>query len=362
MYRSLSLLLGGLILLSAAALPAQDATLAQMYGSGVHAYFSRDYQRAYEYLTLAIDGGTKDPRPYYFRGMACLHLGRPEDAQIDFRNGAEKESRDINKFYNVSKSLERIQGRPRLMLEQYRVKARMAARQEAERLHKARYDQIRQEEGRFLEQQIGQVPRAPSELPVEPSAETEAESPFEETTPSQPQAAPPSEPESQPPLAAPTVEPDPFARDTSAPPAVAPAAKAAAEPTTTEEPGVTEEPTTTEKPEGTEPPAAKKPGGMLGALGRSIGKALGTGKQPSAATPPGPATAQPKSEPPPDEATEDPFAEGPDNKKAAEDPFGKDNAGPAQKASPQNAPDKKATGEKDAGDQPDASSDDPFAG
>ena len=83
MYRSLALLAGGLMCLSAASAQAQDAAvLGQMYGSGVHAYFSGDYVGAHDQLTLAADGGTVDPRCYYFRGLAYLKLGRQEEAEV----------------------------------------------------------------------------------------------------------------------------------------------------------------------------------------------------------------------------------------------------------------------------------------
>jgi hypothetical protein len=101
MYRNFILLVAGLVFLSTASLHAQDAVLEQLYGSGMHAYFSRDYIKAHEYLTSAIDAGTKDPRPHYFRGLTYLKLGRQADGQIDFRNGANQESLDIHRFYIV---------------------------------------------------------------------------------------------------------------------------------------------------------------------------------------------------------------------------------------------------------------------
>ena len=132
---------------------AQDAVLGQKYGLGVHAYFAGDYTKAYEELTAAIEGGSKDPRAFYFRGLTYLKLGRPQDANLDFQKGADLESRDFNKFYNVAKSLERVQGESRLALEKFRVNARMAAIEEAERMRKARYEAIQREEQRVLREQ-----------------------------------------------------------------------------------------------------------------------------------------------------------------------------------------------------------------
>lgn len=76
MLRTMVLLVGGLAGLCTAPLQAQEAVLGQLYGSGVHAYFSGDYLKAYEKLTAASDAGSRDPRVYYFRGLVYLKLGR----------------------------------------------------------------------------------------------------------------------------------------------------------------------------------------------------------------------------------------------------------------------------------------------
>ena len=62
----------------------EDPALARAYGSGVHAYFSNDYQRAYDDLTQAVEAGTQDPRAYYFRGLAARKLGLLDEAEADF--------------------------------------------------------------------------------------------------------------------------------------------------------------------------------------------------------------------------------------------------------------------------------------
>jgi hypothetical protein len=153
MFRSIVLLVGGLASLCASSLFAQDAVLGQKYGLGVHAYFAGEYPKAHEQLTAAIDGGSKDPRAFYFRGLAYLRLGRAQDANVDFQKGADLESRDVNKFYNVAKSLERVQGADRVALENYRINARMAALEQAEKMRKARYEAIQRDEQRVLREQ-----------------------------------------------------------------------------------------------------------------------------------------------------------------------------------------------------------------
>ena len=94
MSRNIFFAAAGLVLFCTMPLAAQDAVLGQLYGNGVHAYFGQDYIRAHELFTQAIDGHTQDPRAYYFRGLTMLKLGRPQEADNDFKAGAKLESRD----------------------------------------------------------------------------------------------------------------------------------------------------------------------------------------------------------------------------------------------------------------------------
>ena len=178
MFRSIVVLVGGLASLGAVSLFAQEAVLGQEYGAGVHAFFAGDYAGAYEQLSAAIQGGSKDPRPFYFRGLACLNLGRGPDAAIDFRKGAELESGDVNRFYDVGKALERVQGEARTELEKYRVAARMAALEAAERLRKARYEAIQREESRVLREQAQKAPPPGEEIAPPPTANDEEDDIF----------------------------------------------------------------------------------------------------------------------------------------------------------------------------------------
>jgi hypothetical protein len=104
---------------------AQD--LSDIYGRGVHAYFGGQARAAHQYLTTAIDAGTRDPRAYYFRGLAYQQLGRPTEARADFKSGAELEQHDVGGLFYVDRSLERVQGPSRLLIEQYRAAARVGA-------------------------------------------------------------------------------------------------------------------------------------------------------------------------------------------------------------------------------------------
>ncbi len=170
---------------------AQDPILAELYGSGVHEYFSGGYQKAIADLSEAADGGTKDPRVFYFRALAWLRLGDTPKAQSDLATGAKLESADVNQFYPVSKSLERVQGSGRLMLERYRVQARAEAYRRQERRNLARYEAQRKAEAEVLRA----TPPPPSPAEVGSAGKPASE---------EPAASPPAD------------EVDPFADDTDA--------------------------------------------------------------------------------------------------------------------------------------------------
>ena len=123
-YSLRSLLLLSCLAVAEIAFCQQDDVLSRIYGTGVHAYFRGDYQQAYKRLTTAIESGNRDPRAYYFRGLAYQKLGRPEQANQDFTRAADLEVRDGNLADPVSRALMRVQGPTRLKLESYRTEAR----------------------------------------------------------------------------------------------------------------------------------------------------------------------------------------------------------------------------------------------
>jgi hypothetical protein len=129
---------------------AEDPVIAELYGRGVHAYFARDYEQAHRYLSEAINRGTQDPRAFYFRGLTYAMTGRAEEAEQDFRKGAELEVLDVDNYYQTSRSLQRVQGAVRLTLEKHRQQARLEARERAERLARAKYQEFQENERRVL--------------------------------------------------------------------------------------------------------------------------------------------------------------------------------------------------------------------
>jgi hypothetical protein len=187
----------------------EDAILAVAYGNGVHAYYAGDYQRSYEELSTAIDGGTQDPRAFYFRGLAAVRLGRLDEADADFALGADAEAAGRGNWA-VGRSLERIQGEPRLQLEKHRVRARMAAlqkRRESIVRHYTRLEEASPDVERSLRPEtLPGVPTPVNEPAEEPAAETVK-------TPAAPMAEDDDEPAEKPAASAPKPEPKPAKAD-----------------------------------------------------------------------------------------------------------------------------------------------------
>ena len=196
MLRKLLLVIAGSTVLCSAASFAQDAVLAHFYGKAVHRYFAG----AFEYLNKAIENGSNDPRCYYFRGLTYLNLGREEEAREDFQQGAKMEMLDTSQVVSVSKALERIQGRTRLMIEEYREDARLQAMVEMENVRRARYEELKREEARVLDQSAPAV-GLPEPVEASPAAPTPV-------APAAPEAAPPAPPAPAPASAA---DDNPFA-------------------------------------------------------------------------------------------------------------------------------------------------------
>lgn len=136
-------IVGGLMLTVSCltVMAADDPVLTTAFGTGVHAYYAGDYQRSYDDLSAAIDGGSSDPRAFYFRGLAALKLGRLDEADADFATGAMREAAALG-TWNVPRSLERIQGEDRLRLEKHRARARVALMQRRREAIVRRYTEV----------------------------------------------------------------------------------------------------------------------------------------------------------------------------------------------------------------------------
>ncbi|NLS94195.1 MAG: hypothetical protein GXX96_18700, partial [Planctomycetaceae bacterium] len=238
MVRRLAFLFGGLTLLFAPTAHAQEAMFGQLYGLGVHAYFSYDYQGAYEHLTKAIDAGSQDPRAYYFRGLCYLQLGREDEAQADFEKGAEFEAKEGAANYEVPRALVRIQGEPRMLLEEHRRDARAKALEREMQRRRQMYGEMRAQQSAILKREIEAAPAVPAGTPAPaagsnqdpfgvgaapagaetPAAAPSTEAPAAAETPAEPSAPAPSADPFATPAAAPAPSSDPFATPGAAAP------------------------------------------------------------------------------------------------------------------------------------------------
>ncbi len=211
---TLGLLVAGGLVSSAA---AQEAVMDEFYGDGVHNFYDRDFFQAMQNLSIAIDGGSKDPRAYYYRGLARLRTGDHYGAHDDMQMGAQLEADDVDQFYPVAKSLERVQGADRKQLEKYRSIARAHARQRQRTRDAMRYEQRRRNETQVLRA----VPTGPAPAPLVAPAAGIAPAPAAAVPPAPapgvvptvtPPATPPA-PAAADPFGAPAADPAPAAAD-----------------------------------------------------------------------------------------------------------------------------------------------------
>jgi tetratricopeptide (TPR) repeat protein len=107
----------------------QGATAASaldtLYGRGVHQFFRGDATESIRTFSDCIDAGSRDPRVYYFRGLALAGAGRSDEAEADFSQAARIEAAGAGSW-DVGRALERIQGPRRYLIEKHRLAAKVA--------------------------------------------------------------------------------------------------------------------------------------------------------------------------------------------------------------------------------------------
>ncbi len=338
------------------ALHAQDHLLDDLYGRGVHAYFSRNYQDAHKLLSDAATSGSKDPRVYYFRALADNRLKRPEDAAADLKMATELEFGG-DEPVQVSKSLERVQGNERLMIEDARSKARISIRNAAEERAKLRYEnRVKAEAAVLRKPPVVAAPPAGTPAVAAPDKTDPFGAETPEATPAKPAAPAAEKPAAEEKPAAPAkpAADDPFgdvpakpaapaAEKPAAPAAEKPAAPAPAKPPVDDPFGeapakpatpAAEKPAAEEKPaavapgevkpaSASEPVAPSGKGSILGSFARAFSKAVPGEAKVAASKPPVVEEPIPKGDP----NAPDPFGDDPPAKSAAKTP-----AKPAAKA------------------------------
>ena len=149
---------------------AQSAVLSEIYGRGVHAFNSGQYDQASQWLTMAIDNGYRDPRAYYFRGFSAAASGRGYEAESDFQQGAELEARG-GSAEMVGRSLARIQGSVRMKLELIRDKARLQALATGQARSNVRYGELGVDAGGAPSRPAGKTRPRSVATPAPPSTD-----------------------------------------------------------------------------------------------------------------------------------------------------------------------------------------------
>lgn len=102
------------------------ATADTFFSTGIEAYFRGRSAEAESSFSRLISVDPNDPRAYYFRALSVIRQGRENEARSDMEMGARIEARSPHRF-DIGKTLQRVQGPARLVLEQYRSHARAAA-------------------------------------------------------------------------------------------------------------------------------------------------------------------------------------------------------------------------------------------
>lgn len=148
-------LLGVVLLQTPQSSLAQNSTsLMATYGKGVHAYFKGQVHEADRLLSEVINGGSTDPRVFYFRAMARMRAGRTYEAEFDMQVGAAYEAQNPGYGSTVSRALERVQGPNRRKLEEFRRKARLEHLSEQRMKNRTRYEQLKRREPKVLRKAV----------------------------------------------------------------------------------------------------------------------------------------------------------------------------------------------------------------
>ncbi|MDR1385612.1 MAG: hypothetical protein LBJ67_17450 [Planctomycetaceae bacterium] len=103
---------------------AQTVSADQLYGQGIHAFNANQYREAIAAFDQVEKLRTPDPRVFFYRGLAYARLNDSEKSVKDFEYASRLEQTTAASAYSVPKALERIQGKERATIEQYRREAK----------------------------------------------------------------------------------------------------------------------------------------------------------------------------------------------------------------------------------------------
>jgi hypothetical protein len=158
--------------LTASLATAQTRAIDDAVGRGISAYFQGQHVAVEQFMTAAINAGSRDPQTLYFRGLARWQLGQREEAQADFAQGAQLEAVSPGMYRTSARSLERVQGSARTALQQARQAARVSSTSQREKERLARFD-LQSGQGAS-----GEKVATPSAVAATATPETPADDPF----------------------------------------------------------------------------------------------------------------------------------------------------------------------------------------
>ncbi|MDP1564334.1 MAG: hypothetical protein Q8M16_23390 [Pirellulaceae bacterium] len=93
-------------------------TTEHVFGTNIHRYYEGNYEQLISDVSAIVNEDLEDPRVYYLRGLAFLKTGQNQAAADDLKKGAELEAIQFGKRnYNIARTMQRIQGNDRAMLE-----------------------------------------------------------------------------------------------------------------------------------------------------------------------------------------------------------------------------------------------------
>jgi hypothetical protein len=139
--------------------PVHAQSPEQLYAQGVLAFFNGDYHQAESYLSQALAYQPRDPRAYYFLGLAQMRTGRSYEGEQALQIGAAIEAGWSGRPMDIGRTLERVQGSDRMLLERIRREARQGHDSRRHANLQQRYQQVTDRQD--------QVAGAPFHLPLD---------------------------------------------------------------------------------------------------------------------------------------------------------------------------------------------------
>ena len=136
----------GVALFVATAVIADSAALDELYGDGVHNFFSGDFVGAHQGADVSGAGRQQRSSRLLLPRFGLLAIGARAGCGDRFQSWREARNERERSLLRHQPRLERVQGRERAILERSRTQARLVAQQDLQRRRYERYERIRSAE------------------------------------------------------------------------------------------------------------------------------------------------------------------------------------------------------------------------